>query len=275
MTDKNKAPKAFISYSWSSPGHCDLIRSYAERLVSDRVDIILDQWSLSEGQDKYAFMERMVSDPDVTHVIIFSDQQYTEKADKRKAGVGTESQIISREIYEKVDQRKFLPVVCEKQGDGEPHLPVFLKSRIWIDFSTPEKANENWEKLMRALYGKPIHQKPDLGKTPSYLMDEGDRPALPTIGKFSSLRDALINSKPTVDFCRQDFIDTAIAYADSLRIREQTDLSKLEDMVLNDLHTLLPLRDQIIEWLIIETSITSSSSSDRTLRSWMMMKFSV
>jgi hypothetical protein len=92
-------PKAFISYSWSSPGHCDRIRSYAERLVNEGVDVILDQWDLSEGQDKYAFMEKMVTDPSVTHVLIFSDSQYSEKADERKAGVGTESQIISKEIH--------------------------------------------------------------------------------------------------------------------------------------------------------------------------------
>lgn len=30
-------PKVFISYSWSSSGHCDCIRSYAERLVNDGV----------------------------------------------------------------------------------------------------------------------------------------------------------------------------------------------------------------------------------------------
>lgn len=254
MTEQS--PKAFISYSWSSPGHCDLIRSYAERLVSDGVGILLDQWELSEGQDKYAFMEKMVTDPSVSHVIIFSDAVYAQKADKRKAGVGTESQIISKEVYEKVDQKKFIPVVCERRDDGEPFLPVFLQSRIWIDFSNPERVNENWEKLLRALYGKPIHEKPALGKPPSYLLSEEGRPALPTIGKYNALRNALMESKPILSFCRNDFLDAAIGYADSLRIREQPNIEKLEDRVFEDLHTLLPLRDQLVDWLLIETSLT-------------------
>ena len=74
------------------------------------------------------------------------DKTYSQKADARKAGVGTESQIISKEVYEKVDQSKFIPIVCEFDDNGEPFLPTFLKSRIWIDFSTPEASNENWER---------------------------------------------------------------------------------------------------------------------------------
>ena len=120
------SPKVFISYSRTSQGHCDQIRGYAERLRNDGIDVILDQWDLSEGQDKYAFMEKMVTDPSVTHVLVFSDKKYAEKADERKAGVGTESQIMSKEIYEKVDQKKFIPLVCERRSDGEPYLPTFF-----------------------------------------------------------------------------------------------------------------------------------------------------
>jgi hypothetical protein len=260
-----KSPKAFISYSWSAPGHCDLIRSYAERLVNDGVDILLDQWDLTEGQDKYAFMEKMVTDPSVSHVIIFSDETYARKADERKAGVGTESQIISKEVYDKVDQKKFIPVVCQRRDDGEPYIPVFLQSRIWIDFSTAESANENWEKLLRALYGKPIHEKPSLGKPPAYLVSDEGRPALPTIGKFNSLRIALIQSKPTVPFCRRDFLDAAIGYADGLRMRERPNVDNLDERVLADLHVLLPLRDQLIDWLLIETSLPESQKLNDVL----------
>ena len=88
-------------------------------------------------------------------MLVFSDSEYAAKADARKAGVGTESQIISREIYAKVQQ-----VVCEFDDSGEPFLPTFLKSRIWIDFSSPEAANDNWEQLIRVLYGKPAYEKP-------------------------------------------------------------------------------------------------------------------
>src|SRR2546430_14375272 len=111
-------PKAFISYSWTSQSHQDLIRSYAERLVGDGVDVVFDQWDLKEGQDKNAFMEKMVTDPTVSHVLVFSDTVYVAKADQRKAGVGTESQIISQKVYKQVDQQKFIPIACELDDTG-------------------------------------------------------------------------------------------------------------------------------------------------------------
>lgn len=262
-------PIAFISYSWSSQSHCERVRSYAERLVHDGVDIILDQWSLSEGQDKYAFMEKTVADPTVTHVLIFSDKQYAHKADERKAGVGTESQLISKEVYDKVDQKKFIPIVCERQEDGEPFLPAFLKSRIWIDFSTPEAINENWEKLIRVLYGKPIHEKPSLGSPPSFITESETRPSLPTIGKFATLRDALINARPFMEYARKDFLKSAIEYVDTLRVREKPNVKHIDEKVLADLHSMLPIRDQLIDWFILEATPTSARQFDSLLTSFM------
>ena len=84
------------------------------------MDVILDKWHLKEGQDKYVFMEKMVTDPEVAKVLVFSDRVYAEKAAARKGGVGTESQIISSEVYEKVAQDKFLPIVCERDANGNP-----------------------------------------------------------------------------------------------------------------------------------------------------------
>lgn len=250
-------PKMFISYSWTTPGHCDRIRQYGERLISDGVEVILDQWDLSEGQDKNVFMEQMVTDKTVSHVLIFSDKIYAEKADSRKAGVGTESQIISQEVYNKVDQKKFIPIVCERDENGEPYLPVFLRSRIWIDFSTLEAVNENWDALIRALYGKPIHQKPVLGKPPSYITEDSKTPSLPTIGKFASLKAALENQKPTATACRNDFLDEVFTYADQYRIRQKPNVEHFDEKVLDDLQKLLPLRDQIIDWLLLETSLAN------------------
>jgi len=184
-------PKVFISYSWSSPGHQARIRQWAEQLVSNGVDVVLDVWDLKEGDDKYAFMEQMVTDESVTHVLVFSDSEYAAKADTRKAGVGTESQIISREVYSKVQQSKFLPVVCEFDDAAEPCLPTFLKSRIWIDFSSSEAANDNWEQLIRVLYGKPAYEKPSLGQAPTYVTTEVSWPASPIGVKFAALRQAI------------------------------------------------------------------------------------
>lgn len=129
MSSKEDNPKAFISYSWSSPEHEAFVMALAEKLMADGVQVILDKWELLEGHDKHVFMETMVTDPDVSKVLIISDQAYAQKADQRAGGVGTESQIISGEVYNQVNQEKFIPIVTE-YADNQACLPSFLKSRI-------------------------------------------------------------------------------------------------------------------------------------------------
>ena len=80
MSEEKKKPiKAFVSYSWTSHEHVNRIIEICNRLANDGIDIILDKWDLKEGQDKYAFMERMVVDSKVKKVLIFCDKQYAEK----------------------------------------------------------------------------------------------------------------------------------------------------------------------------------------------------
>lgn len=95
----------------------------------------IDKWDLKEGHDAIKFMEKMVTDPEIKKVIVVLDRAYAEKADGRKGGVGTETQIISPEIYAKADQDKFVGVASETGDDGKPFLPTFYKSRIYIDLS--------------------------------------------------------------------------------------------------------------------------------------------
>ena len=70
-------------------------------------------------------------------------------------GVGTESQIISSEIYDKVDQEKFVPVVMERDSDGKEFLPTFLKSRMYIDIHSDEVFSSGYEQILRSVYGLP------------------------------------------------------------------------------------------------------------------------
>ena len=127
-------PKVFISYSWSSPQHEEWVLNLAKELCDNGVDTILDKWNLKEGHDAHSFMEKMVNDPDIKKVLIISDKIYTEKANKRVGGAGTEAQIISSELYNNVAQEKFVAVVTEKDDNGKAFLPTYYSSRIYIDF---------------------------------------------------------------------------------------------------------------------------------------------
>ena len=126
-------PKLFISYCWTNAEHEEWVLRLGTELLENGVDVILDKWDLKEGNDANAFMEKMVTDESVKKVILVIDEQYSDKANNRAGGVGTEAQIISAEIYESVDQNKFVAVIAKKDTDGNTNLPVFYKSRIYID----------------------------------------------------------------------------------------------------------------------------------------------
>jgi len=258
-------PKAFISYSWTSPGHQEQVRRWAERLLSDGIEVVIDIFDLKEGHDKYFFMERMVVDPEITHVLVVCDKSYAEKADAKKSGVGTESQIISSEVYAKVEQSKFIPIACEFSDDREPFLPVFLKSRIWIDFSSPEAANQNWERLVRLLHGKPAHQKPQLGKPPAYITANAGAPASPAIGKFSTFRQALLSNSKGLNLYRDDFLSACVDYADTLRVRTAPDASSFGQKVLEDCGSLKNVRNQIIDWVLLESGASTNDEFQDSL----------
>jgi hypothetical protein len=250
------SPKVFISYSWSSQSHQESVRSWADRLIDDGIEVVIDIYDLKEGHDKFAFMERMVTDSSVTHVLVICDRKYSEKADRRKAGVGTESQIISKEVYDKVEQSKFIPIVCELDETQEAYLPTFLKSRIYIDFSTLEAVNQHWEQLIRAIYDKPQYEKPKLGKPPIYITSEIEIPISKIQPKFNTLKQAILEGKKGTPFFRSDFLDACIQYADDLRIRERPEVKLLGEKILEDAMKLKVIRNHIIDWVILEGKIT-------------------
>lgn len=173
MSATTQHPKVFISYSWSGPEHEQFVIDLTTALRGHGVDAILDKWDLQPGQDKYVFMESMVNDPGVSRVLVICDRKYQEKADARAGGVGTESQIISAELYGSVNQTKFIPVVCEYDDDGKPCLPTFMKARIYVDISTDERYGEGLDQLLRHIYEQPLHEKPSLGAPPVFTTQAG------------------------------------------------------------------------------------------------------
>jgi hypothetical protein len=268
-------PKVFISYSWTSQEHQELIRSWAERLLADGVDVIMDIFDLNEGHDINAFIERMVTDESVTHVLIISDEEYKRKADGRKKGVGKESIIISQEVYSKVDQSKFIPIVFEFDEHGKAILPVFLESRKWIDFSSQANVNKNWEQLIRLLYNKPLYIKPKVGEPPFYILNEAQTPVNEIRAKFETLKQAIIEDKPNIQFARREFLNAIIEYIKGLCILDTHSEEKIADKVLAVFNQLVKARNQIIDWLLLELNNTKDERFDETLLEFLeeLLKF--
>lgn len=251
-------PRVFISYSWTSQEHQERVKSWVDRLLADGVEVVFDLYDLREGSDKYAYMEQMAGNSSVTHVLVFSDREYARKANDRSEGVGAESQIISENVYNKVEQSKFIPIICERDEKGEAVLPVFMKSLIWIDFSTDQAVNKSWEQLIRLVYGKPRHVRPRLGTRPKYLDSDVDT-ATGVIGaRFASLKIAMLEKRGDTALQRADFLDTCIAYADELRVRQPPDEEHYGTKVLEDCRKLTAVRDGIADWLSLEAVDTKN-----------------
>lgn len=162
-------PRLFISYCWSS---ADWVLDLATLLRRDGVDVVLDKWELKEGQDLHSFMESMVIDPSIEKVAIVCDPAYRDKANNRSGGVGAETLIITPDLYAKREQTKFVPIIAKLDEDGTPPLPAYIKSRIYIDLSDPDKYSQGYEQLLRWIFDKPKYVKPALGEPPAFLSDE-------------------------------------------------------------------------------------------------------
>ena len=194
MTDKETeltAPRLFVSYSWSNPDHEAWILDFALQLRTSGVDVILDKWDLKEGHDANAFMEQMVTDATIKKVLLVCDRVYAAKTNERTGGVGAEAQIISSELYAKQAQDKFAAIVVERDEEGQPFLPAYYQGRIYIDLSDPGTYSENFDRLLRWIFDRPLHEKPEIGPVPSFLTQDGTVTTLATTARFRRAIDAI------------------------------------------------------------------------------------
>ncbi|WP_337149560.1 toll/interleukin-1 receptor domain-containing protein [Serratia bockelmannii] len=259
-------PKVFISYCWDGQYRQEQIEGLVQRLAADGIDSIVDLYDLKEGDDKYHFMEKMVTDDTVSHVLVICDKKYSDKANARRAGVGTESQIISQEIYSKVSQSKFIPLIYELDDNNEPCTPIFLKSRIYLDFSSPEKENSNWERLVRLLYGQPELVKPALGQKPAYLNMKETKNTYGMEAKLRTLKSALLSDKAGITLYRDDFLNSCFLFVDALRVRVSP--TKEEDFaqkIIDDFKQLVMVRNLLVDWCLLEARYNKSDFSESLL----------
>ena len=240
-------PKTFISYCWSSPVHEHWVLNLAIELRESGVDVILDKWDLKEGHDSLVFMEKMVNDPDIKKVVIVSDKEYATKADGRAGGVGTETQIISKEIYDNQEQDKFVAVVVEKDKSGNPYLPTYYKSRVYIDFSEPEDYSESFDTLLRWIYNKPLVVKPELGNRPAFL-DDSEGLSLGTTSVMRRALTAVRENRKSSPGTIEEYLSTFAENLERFRIGDVE--GEFDDAVLANIEKLIPYRNEAINLFV-------------------------
>lgn len=248
--EENKAYKVFISYSWTTPQHEKWVNVLAERLQTNGILVKYDKWDLKHGQDKYKFMESMVKDSDIDRVLIICDKGYKEKSDTRIGGVGTETQIITPEIYSGANQEKFIPIIAEKGESFDSYIPIYLRARIGIDLSSEELYEDKYEELLRMIFEKPVYRRPKLGTPPSYIFD--DKVSNLKIDMINrQLKNAIINKPNQVSYLISDFLEE---FVDSLKMFEikNDDLEEpYDEVIYSKIIEMTELRNDYVEFLSI------------------------
>lgn len=245
-----KEYQVFISYSWTTSEHEKWVYELARRLMEHGINVRFDKWDLKPGQDKYKFMESMVQDENIDKVLIICDKGYKEKADKRKGGVGTETQIITPEIYNEVKQEKFVPIIVEIGENFDSYLPHYLKSRIAINMSSDEVYEEGYEKLLRLIYERPQFRKPAKGEPPVFIFED-EKSHYKTKNLNKQLKHFLVNKPKQANLIISDFIEEFKNILNQFQINKDEFVEPYDEIIYNNINDMIGLRNDYIEFLCL------------------------
>lgn len=155
-------PKLFVSYSHDSEDHKDWVLLLATRLVANGVDVVLDQWDLTLGSDLPRFMEQGLSNAE--RVLAVCTAPYVDKANSGKGGVGYEKMILTAQLMQDITSDRIVPVI--RSNALTPPVPIFLSSRVHIDFRDDLAFEAKYAELIRDIHGQAVKPRPPLGKNP-------------------------------------------------------------------------------------------------------------
>jgi len=179
-------PSAFISYSWDDDPHKEWVRTLAERLRSDGVDVALDRWVTVPGDQLPVFMERAIRENQF--VVIICTPRYRSRSDTRKGGVGYEGDIMTAEVMTGQNSRKFIPVL--RSGAWPEAAPAWLLGKYRINLSGNPYSERDYEDLVRTLLG--IRETaPPIGKPMATINPnrkaQSEEPGRGTSGDFEDI----------------------------------------------------------------------------------------
>lgn len=157
MEEKN--PTLLISYSHDSKEHQDRVLNLSNKLRSEGIDCILDQYEDSPPEGWPKWMDRNVKNADF--VLVICTETYYNRVignDKNGFGIKWESTLIYQHLYNLgANNTKFIPVLFE---DGrQEHIPTPLQGATIYHVDDPT----SYDKLYWRLRGIKT-ERPKLGK---------------------------------------------------------------------------------------------------------------
>ncbi|MGU3470853.1 toll/interleukin-1 receptor domain-containing protein [Paenibacillus sp. D51F] len=155
-------PKIFLSYCQKSIEFSDEVLKFSNKLRSEGIDTILDQYEESPKEGWPRWMENSINESD--YIILICNQEYLNRlSGKAEKGVGRgvkwESNIIYQHLYnDDTLNERFIPVVF--QSTDTAFIPMPLQGVSYYDVSKSER----YDSLYWRLRGISKNEKPQLGK---------------------------------------------------------------------------------------------------------------
>lgn len=159
-------PVVFISYSWDSEEHKNWVLKLSEDLSKKGIYVLLDQY-LEDGSMLPAYMDLGLDR--ANKVLIIGTEKYKMKCYEPSSGVAFEDCIIRNNISQNIGTKKF--IACLRHGDFKKSFPIYIGTNKGHNFSKDENYDRELDSLCRAIYGKPLHQRPKLGEIPDYAKE--------------------------------------------------------------------------------------------------------
>lgn len=71
--------------------------------------------------------------------------------------------IVTADLMKRVDSKKVIPIIRQA---GTHSVPVFLTSKLFVDFSREDQFEEAFDDLTRNIHGSPLFVKPQIANNP-------------------------------------------------------------------------------------------------------------
>jgi len=154
-------PNVFISYSHDSPEHADRVLQLSDKLRSEGIDCILDQYETSPKEGWPRWMDRNIRSADFVLMICtetYFKRVMGEEEPGKGLGVRWEGKLIYQHLYNADANTKFIPLLFE--GCEPVYIPTPLQDATYYHPSSLD----GYEDLYRRLTNQPQTEKPELGK---------------------------------------------------------------------------------------------------------------
>ena len=268
MPDTPKPPhvKAMVSYAWGgeeAPHHDERVNALVDQLIDNGIDVVYDRYDLRDGDDTNVFMEQVAARGDVKKVIAICTPKYVSKMNARQGGSGQEGMIMSPHVYAQLGgttdadpsrERRFIPVIFDTHPNTSVEDPInrptMFGSMKFINLSTPEAYDANFDQLMLFLLDRPARVRPPLGKVPEHLLADPAH-AFPAHTQFQILRRALENGRATPAHWR-DYLTQVTQSLESLKPAVQGEAPNWRfdgEVARQEIDRFTPVRNEFVQAL--------------------------